>query len=253
MNDSADEAPWELPASIEAAWGVRDRPHKGPKPGLSLTRIVAAGVAVAEAEGLAAVSMSRVATELGASTMSLYRYVSAKDELLDLMVDAAFGPPPPPQPGQHWRAGLTQWAWGMRGACYRHPWALRIPIRGLPVTPNSVAWFENGLSCLADTSLEENRKASTVLLISNFVRAEATTGSDIGSAIMSSGVSPADWMATYGRLLAKLADPGRFPALTQLLASGAFDSADEPEDEFVFGLTRILDGVAALVSSRGES
>src|SRR5215472_7517901 len=84
----------ELPAHVAAAWGVRGRPHKGPKPGLSLDRIVAAAVHVADTEGLAAVSMSRVATELGAAPMSLYRYVAAKDELLALMVDAAYGPPP---------------------------------------------------------------------------------------------------------------------------------------------------------------
>ena len=258
MNDSSEagqatsgDALWELPASVEAAWGVRDRPHKGPKPGLSLTRIVDAGVTVAEAEGLAAVSMSRVAAELGASTMSLYRYVSAKDELLDLMLDAAAGPPPPPQPGQHWRDGLAQWAWGLRAAYYRHPWAVRIQLRGLPITPNSVAWFENGLNCLAQTSLGENEKASTVLLLSNFVRAEATTGTDISAAIMASGVSPSDWMAYYGRLLVTLTDPGRFPAISQLLASGAFDSDDGPDDEFVFGLTRILDGIAALVGEPG--
>ena len=84
----------DLPASVAAAWGVRGRPHKGPKPGLSLERIVAAAVQVADAEGLAAVSMSRVAAELGTAPMSLYRYVTAKDELLALMQDAAYGPWP---------------------------------------------------------------------------------------------------------------------------------------------------------------
>jgi hypothetical protein len=71
------EPPWELPASIAAAWGLRERPHKGPKPGLSLNRIIDAAVRLAASQGLDAVSMSRVASELGASTMSLYRYVSA--------------------------------------------------------------------------------------------------------------------------------------------------------------------------------
>ena len=71
-----------LPASIAAAWGLRERPARGPKPGLSLERIVAAAVAVARAEGVEAVSMSRVARELGSSPMSLYRYVGAKDELV---------------------------------------------------------------------------------------------------------------------------------------------------------------------------
>src|SRR5260370_18893459 len=90
-----------LPASVAGAWGVRDRPHKGPKPGLSLERIVAAAVQVADAEGLAAVSMNRVATELGTAPMSLYRYVTAKDELLALMLDAAYASPPtgPPTSG----------------------------------------------------------------------------------------------------------------------------------------------------------
>src|SRR5215470_993531 len=99
-----------LPASVAAAWGVRDRPHKGPKPGLSLERIVAAAVQVADAEGLAAVSMSRVAAELGTAPMSLYRYVAAKDELLALMFDAAYGPSPTGPGGDAgWRAGLSRW------------------------------------------------------------------------------------------------------------------------------------------------
>ena len=96
-----------LPASIEAAWGVRTRPSKGPRPTLSLERIVAAAVRVAAADGLAAVSMSRVAAELGVSTMSLYRYVGSKAELLALMVDVPYEPPPRPEPGEGWRRGRS--------------------------------------------------------------------------------------------------------------------------------------------------
>src|SRR6185369_13421325 len=95
-----------IPNALALAWGLKERPGKGPRPGLSLDRIVAAGVKVAAAEGLGAVSMSRVASELGAATMSLYRYVPAKHELLDLMVDAAMGAPPEPDPALGWRAGL---------------------------------------------------------------------------------------------------------------------------------------------------
>jgi AcrR family transcriptional regulator len=245
------DLPWELPASLEAAWGLRDRPHKGPKPGLSLRRIVDAGVRVAESEGLGAVSMSRVAAELGASTMSLYRYVAAKDELLDLMVDTALGGPPAAQDGPGWREGLSRWAWAQRAALYRNQWALRIPISGLPVTPNQVAWFENGLRCLAGTDLGEEAKASVVLLISNYVRAEATVGADIGAAIAARQATPDEWMSYYGRLLASLTDPQRYPAISKLLAAGVFDRADDPADEFVFGLTRILDGIDVLVNARG--
>src|SRR3981081_4220487 len=114
-----------LPASIEAAWGLRGRPRKGPKPELSLERIVEAAVKVASSEGLTAVSMSRVAAELSAAPMSLYRYVAAKDELLALMVDAvAAAPPAAAAPGEGWRAGLSRWAWSYMALLRRHPWVL---------------------------------------------------------------------------------------------------------------------------------
>ena len=79
--------------------------------------------------------------------MSLYRYVAAKDELLALMVDAALGAPgAPPDADEDWRAGLARWAWTYHDALRRHPWVLRVPISGPPVTPNQVAWLEDGLA-----------------------------------------------------------------------------------------------------------
>src|SRR4051812_50159401 len=89
-----------LPASLEAAWGRRARPTRGPKPALSLERIVEAAVALAQAEGIGAVSMARGAGGLGSSPMSLYRYVAAKDEALALMGDASHGPGPQPDEGE---------------------------------------------------------------------------------------------------------------------------------------------------------
>jgi len=240
----------ELPAAIASAWGVRAHPGKGPKPGLRLERIVAAAVKIASRDGLDAVSMSRVATELGASTMSLYRYVNAKDELVKLMIDAAWGPPPDDEPGVGWRAALSRWAWGMRTAFQRHPWAARVPITGLPVLPNEVAWFEQALADLDDSGLAEAEKASVIMLVSGYVRTLATLEADLEAAVRAAGVSPDEWMAAYPRMLVKLADPGRYPALAKFIAAGVFDRADEPDDEFIFGLERILDGIQVLVSSR---
>jgi AcrR family transcriptional regulator len=239
-----------LPSSVAAAWGVRERPHKGPKPGLSLGRIVEAAVRVADTEGLDAVSMSRVAAELGTAPMSLYRHVSAKEELLTLMVDAAWGPAPAgPEPDESWRAGLARWAWALRVGARRHPWVVRIPLSGLPIMPNEVAWFENALACLAGTGLSEARKASVIMLLAGYVRNQATTEADIGAAIRASGLDPDQWMASYPRMLAGLADPLRFPALTRFIAAGVFEVADDPDDEFIFGLDRILDGVAVLIEA----
>jgi AcrR family transcriptional regulator len=250
-----------LPGSVAAAWGVRERPHKGPKPGLSLGRIVEAAVRVADTEGLDAVSMGRVAAELGTAPMSLYRHVSAKEELLTLMVDAAWGPAPGgpepdgqalggPEPGEGWRAGLARWAWALRVGARRHPWVVRIPLSGLPIMPNEVAWFENALACLAGTGLSEARKASVIVLLAGYVRNQARTGADIEAAIRASGLTPSQWMASYPRMLAELADPARFPALTRFIAAGVFEADDGPDDEFIFGLDRILDGVAVLIEAR---
>jgi AcrR family transcriptional regulator len=237
-----------LPGGVAAAWGVRERPHKGPKPALSLSRIVAAAVRVADTEGLDAVSMGRVAAELGTAPMSLYRHVSSKEELLTLMVDAAWDEAPgTPVAGEGWRAGLSRWAWALRAGARRHPWVVRIPLNSLPIMPNEVAWFENALACLADTELTEARKASVIMLLAGYVRNLATTEADIAAAIKASGLAPMEWMAAYPRMLAELTDPRRFPALAKFLAAGVFEMEDGPDDEFVFGLDRILDGVEVLI------
>ncbi|MFC8915812.1 TetR/AcrR family transcriptional regulator [Streptomyces sp. NPDC057116] len=237
-----------LPASIEAAWGLRERPAKGPKPGLSLERIVDAAAGLAATEGLAAVSMGRIAKELGVSTMSLYRYVGAKDELYVLMVDRSLGAPPPlPAPGTHWREALATWAWEQRAALQRNLWALRVPISGPPVTPNSVAWWEWGLVALEGTGLDEGTKISVILLVSGYVRNEAGLMADIDAAIRATGGTPQEVMSRYARTLQRLADPARYPAVARMLAAGVIDQPDDPDAEFRFGLDRVLDGVQALV------
>ena len=242
-----------LPASLEAAWGVRDRPQRGPKPGLSLDRIVAAGVKIAQAEGLSAVSMSRVATELGTGPMSLYRYVAAKEELLSLMVDAAYGQPPDLAGPDGWRAGLARWAWALRAGFQRHPWTVHVPISGLPILPNEVAWFEQGLRCLAGSGLREDAKSSVILLVSGYVRNAASLDADIETAVRASGQSPDAWMSSYASTLTRLADPGRFPAIAQFAAAGVFERFDPPDTEFSFGLDRILDGIGVLIGDRSET
>lgn len=237
-----------LPAGIEAAWGLRPSSGRGPRPTLSLERIVEAGVRVATSEGLSAVSMSRVAAELGASTMSLYRYVAAKSELLSLMVDAALGPPPPgADPDQDWRACLSQWSWHYHDRLREHPWVLRLPITGPPVTPNQTAFLERGLRALRDTGLEEHEKASIVLLVSGYVRSAVTLSADLEADFLAAPATRDEAMSGYATLLRRLTDRGNFPALHAVLDAGVFDVADEPDKEFAFGLERVLDGVGALI------
>lgn len=249
---ASEESGTGLPASIETAWGLRERPSKGPRPGLTLARIVDAAVGIASTDGLGAVSMNRVATELGASTMSLYRYVSAKDELLTLMEDAAYGPPPPGDPAKDadWRAGFGDWAWALRTALARHPWVVSVPIDTPPSMPNSVAWMERGLACLRHTNLGEGEKISVLMLVSGFVRNEVRMTFDILAANRRTGDSIETSLASWARLLGKVTDAERFPAVTAALRAGELETPGGPDDEFVFGLERILDGVEALISAR---
>jgi AcrR family transcriptional regulator len=241
-----------LPASIEAAWGVRTRPTKGPRPALSLERIVAAAVRVAATDGLQAVSMGRVAADLGVSTMSLYRYVAAKDELLALMADLTFEAPPAPRaPDEGWRAGLSRWAWTELAVYRRNPWVLRIPIGGPPVTPNTMVWLERGLDSLRDTGLREDEKLSVILLLTGYVRNQASLQADIAAAQAAGTAAPdPEMMGSYRRVLTRLTDPERFPALHAVIAAGVFDEEDEPDYEFTFGLERVLDGIETLIENR---
>ena len=240
-----------LPASIEAVWGVGQQPTKGPKRGLSLERIVAAAIAVASSDGLAAVSMGRVAAELGTSAMTLYRYVAAKDELLLLMTDAAVGPPVPiPAGARGWRAGMEHWARSLLAAYRRCPWVVRIPIAGPPNTPNHIAWMDQALTTMDDSGLDAGERMSVLLLVSGYVRNDAILSGDLYAAFEAAATDPDAVMLDYGQMLRRLADAKRFPGVRKIVDAGVFDVADHPDHEFDFGLDRILDGVDALVRSR---
>ncbi|MER6117103.1 TetR/AcrR family transcriptional regulator [Streptomyces sp. NPDC001743] len=254
-NGSGSPGGTGLPASIEAAWGLRPRPVKGPRPGLSPERIVGAAVAVAAAEGLSAVSMGRVAKDLGVATMSLYRYVAAKDELFVLMQEAALGSPPPlPAPEERggWREALSRWARSQSRVFRANPWMLRIPLAGPPASPHSVAWWEQGLQALAGTGLEADEKVSVLLLISGFVRNDALLAADLDAAAASRGVPVAEVVEGRARTLDRLVDPARQPALARLKETTAVWTTGDPGHAFAFGLERVLDGVGVLVAARAR-
>jgi AcrR family transcriptional regulator len=262
-----DEPLEGLSRGHQLLWGLRERPRKGPKPGLSLERVVTGAIEVADSEGLAAVSMSRVAEQVGYTTMSLYRYVGGKDELLDLMMDAAIGTPSPAVREGGWRARMERWSWEQLAVCRRHPWIVQIPITQLPISPNQLAWMETALDAFAETTLTSPEKLGLVSLCQGFIRHESQLFADLHRTRRERGVSEAEMNAAYGRMLARLADPERYPTLHQMAVSGMFEGPDfagagdgEPggaevgpatEPDFDFGLQRVLDGLEAYVRSRG--
>jgi AcrR family transcriptional regulator len=250
MSDETPATGSGVPRAIGLLWGIDERPTRGPRPTLTIDAIVDAAVAVADTEGVTALSMARIAGQLGYTTMSLYRYVASKDELLMLITDAATGPPPDIEdPGADWRADLTRWAWAIHTAYGRHPWVVQIPILGPPLGPNNVGYLEAGLAALAGTGLTEQEKANTVLLLSGFVRNTVSLAGDLAEAEAEMEAPP----LRYGQLLAQVVDATTHPAVHRAIESGIFDDDEGYGDaEFVFGLERVLDGIAALVEARAE-
>ncbi len=258
MTDSHD-----VPPVLAIAWGRAPAATRGPRAGLDAAAIVDAAVAIGDAEGLAAISMGKVAERLGYTPMSLYRHVPSKDDLLALVQDATFGDPPTSPPPADWRPGLTEWATAVLARYREHVWALDIPISGPPAMPRQIAWFERALAILAHTPLRLEEQLSIVLLVSGYTRQWAMLTRDLGRGYLgaAAGGSP-DPARDYQRTLAAVVDPDRFPAVSAAIAGGMLTDevdarwsegatgAEEMEDlegEFAFGLDRILDGVAVYI------
>jgi AcrR family transcriptional regulator len=246
---------------LDLLWQRLDRPVAEPRPGLSLTRIVRAAVELADAEGLDAVSMSRIAGRLGFTTMSLYRHVRTKNDLLLLMIDAVAAVPGElDEPYADWREGLRRWCHAHAALLRRHEWVARIPIAGPPTTPNQLAWIDRGLRVLDGTGLTENDKVAVLLLLSGYLLTEVRMSGDLARASVDRTDGAAEPVPAPGRLLAAV-DAERFPALRRAIDAGAFGypggavgdegaTGDGNAAGFLFGLARILDGVEALIRQR---
>lgn len=241
----------ELPADVALMWRLREAPRRGPKPSLTLDDIVAAAIAIADAEGLAAVSMARVAERLGNSTMALYRHVKSKDDLLVIMLDAALERPEPMPENVDWRTGLTLWANGVLAAIRRHNWYAKVPISGPPAGPNNLAWFDSALGALKDTGLPEDAKVGVVMGLITYVQGEIRMAFDLAAGYAE---NPAAFQR-FGSTLRRVADPRVYPAVARTVDAGVFDEPgsfeDDNEADFDFGLQLYLDGVAAFIDRVG--
>lgn len=242
----------ELPPRLALAWGVAERPERVPRRELSIERIVEAAVEIADAEGLGGVSMARVAKSLGFTTMSLYRYVTSKDDLLLLMQEVAFDVEfPPAHDPADWRAELREWALLTLAMYRRHPWVLDIPITGAPMTPNNLRAADAGLRALRSAPLEDSEKVATILLVNGYTRNAAVLGRDLQRAADQS--EDTYDAAGIADTLRALVDEVRFPYLRPLVERGTY-VPEVPElddvDDVAWGLERTLDGIAAYVARR---
>ncbi|MFI0907659.1 TetR/AcrR family transcriptional regulator [Streptomyces sioyaensis] len=232
--------------SVELLWGGRERPGRGPKPALSLERITRTALTLADAGGLGAVSMQRIAAELDFSKMSLYRYVPGKTELVALMIDMAMGEPPPDTPGPagagQWREALRTWAKALAEVYERHPWLLGAAVGPRVMGPNELGWTERAVAALADTGLSGGEQFDAVVVVSGHVRALAQVSASMGLGSARAKEPEQVMSAALNELLAGRAD--RFPAIAAAVAATETDvTARDQADEF--GLERILDGLEA--------
>jgi len=152
-------------------WMRPVREPRGQHPPLTRDKIAAAAIAIADAEGIDALSMRKVAAELGCGTMSLYRHVRNKDELLDVMIDAGIGESAglPATPSGNWREDLRRSAHGLRAAILRHPWVVRVIGRRPALGPNMLAITEATLSAVDGLGLSIDQMLWTIGAVNAFV------------------------------------------------------------------------------------
>ncbi|WP_053202119.1 TetR/AcrR family transcriptional regulator [Jiangella muralis] len=241
--------------TLELLWDVQAAPTRGPKPALSLRQIVDTGIAIADAEGVAAVSMRRVADELGYTTMSLYRYVPSKTDLLELMVEHASRTADPPAGLTGWREQLRWWANEIVEVYRRRRWALDVPLNAPPMGPNQIRRMEQALRAMDGTGLSGGEMLGILVVLSGYVRGHAQLASTLADVEARTGTPQAAWDQAYGRMLTTFVNPAEHPTLARIVAEEGFEGYAEPDDEwlgddFAFGLDLVLDGIARYIERR---
>ncbi|KAA0921388.1 TetR/AcrR family transcriptional regulator C-terminal domain-containing protein [Streptomyces apricus] len=213
---------------------------------LTLGRIVSAAVAVADTEGLAAVSMRRVAAELGMATMSLYRHVADKDDLMTRMMDTAIAEfPLPTDPPDAWREAIELAARQLWDLFRRHPWfAPALSVTRPQMITSALPYSEWVLATLHAHGLDLQSAFTAHLMLLNYARGVAVSLESEREAEAHSGLDSEEWMDTQEPTLLAILATGRFPALSLLTTQGYDLDLDAL---FEFGLQRLLDGLASLL------
>src|SRR3954447_1731848 len=221
------------------------RRRTAPDGGLAAASIVAAGIAVADAEGLAALSMRRVAAELGAAPMSLYRHVRDKDELLLAMMDAAISEVALPEPPPSWRDGLELAARALWAGFRRHPWLpAALSLTRPQLLPGALTYSEWVLGVLTRVGWDPLTTFTTHLTVFTFVRGLAMNLEMEAEAEEASGLTGEEWMRSQEAALEPLVADGRHPTFAGVLSGMDFDL--DLDALFEFGLQRLLAGIAAV-------
>ena len=232
-------------------WGVSGPGRRGPKPSRTVAEVVAAAIALADAEGLGALSMRRVAEALKLSPMSLYTYVPSKAELMDLMLDHVAGEVPLPGGGD-WRSQIEQQARGRWAMAQRHPWLMQVGMHRPPLGPHVLEAAEAALRAIDGLGLTELEMDQLTSVVGDYVRGAIRAALDAREVERLTQMTDEEWWALSQPLLKDLVDPARYPTIVRVGQAYKAIQHKGPslEQNFEFGLQRVLDGIAAFIAER---
>lgn len=236
----------EAERPYSAIWERMTSDSARPRISLSYERIASAAVEIADADGLHAVSMRKLAQRLGVATMATYRYVSSKDDLYELMLDHCHSELHlDPGALSHWRTALAGFAQAVREMIIRHPWITQVP-ELLPgnLTPHLVEVVERVLEALSDLRIDVDSRMAMVGSISAFV--QSAVAAEVAQEQIKQRYGWKDdeeRRSAYHPYMSQLTSSGEYPHLTDYLVNGT--NRDDGEWQFQFGLQCLLDGMAA--------
>lgn len=262
MGEKGDRDRIDPGRSMRLLWRVQIGRTRGPKPSLKVDDIVKIAVRIADAEGLDAVSMRRIAERLGVGAMTLYTYIPAKSDLFDLMYDRVVGQHAPEFPdGSDWRANLERVARGQWEIYQRHHWFAQLPWTRVPLGPNILDAYERAMSVVAGLGLSGKEMTEIITLVSSYVHGAARLAVEAVTLPSTTSIDDEDWWAGVSPILDAIWDPSRFPTLSSPEMAHAWDQPDAEDGYFLaeavasfeFGLARVLDGIEAFIAGRKQT
>ncbi|GAA2214797.1 TetR/AcrR family transcriptional regulator C-terminal domain-containing protein [Nonomuraea monospora] len=240
----------EEPVSIWMQPEQQERSGPGRRPGYSREQITRTAVRIADAEGVEAATMRRIAAELGTGAMSLYRYVPRRDDLFDLMIDLAMSEVGlPAGPSGDWRADLTLLARQVRATGLRHPWLITLLTSRPTLGPHLLRVHEFALGALDGLGLGIDDVTGLVTMLDDHLHSAIRREIGWLEESRRTGLDSERWKRDYmGPYVRQVVESGAFPLFNRSILESRTAHLS-PEERFRHDLGRILDAIAALIPS----
>jgi AcrR family transcriptional regulator len=249
MERKVNHDPEESSASKPAAgliWARPERPRTV-RPALSRERIVQVALELADTEGIAAISTRRIASALSVSAMALYGYIERKEDVFDLMIDAVYGEVPVPlSEPRDWRSQLQEIAVQKRAMMHRHPWFVSLIGHRAVLGPNALKQTDYLLGVVNQLGFDMTTSMSMLAMYNAYIVGLVMGEMGESEAQRRTGLSEQEWQQQVSPYVQEqIIASGRYPHLALALVEEERSS----DETFLFGLTRLLEGIAAYASA----